>query len=147
MAAVARSDAPADDGPAMKIIEPVCAVFRRTLKAEGLKYTPERARILDEAVRFSEPFRAEALLDRLRAGGGQRISKATVYRTIRLLQQAGILQQVLLDADQTHYLLAWGHGDDGLLVRTDTHSVERLDLPELAALRDRLCRQRGLEAQ
>ena len=35
----------------IRIIEPLCAVFRRKLKSEGLKYTPERAQILDAIIR------------------------------------------------------------------------------------------------
>ena len=29
----------------IRIVEPLCAVFRRRLKTEGLKYTPERATV------------------------------------------------------------------------------------------------------
>ena len=68
----------------LEIMEPLCAVFRRKLKAEGLKYTPERARVLDAIVRREGLFEAEGLIASLR-GAGQRVSKATVYRTIRLL--------------------------------------------------------------
>ena len=130
----------------LRIVEPACAVFRRTLRAEGLKYTPERARILDAVVETDEPFQAEQLQGRLRTAG-VRVSKATVYRTIKLLQQAGVIQQVLVDAEQSHYQLAWGRGATGLLVRVDTQELEQLDVPELAAIRDRVCAQRGLKAQ
>lgn len=147
----------------LRIVEPLCAVFRRTLKRARLKYTPERAGILDAVVAMDGPFRAEELIDRLRArspigagsamaggagvagdGGASRASKATVYRTIKLLQEAGIIQQVMLNAEQAHYQLAWGRRSAGLLVRTDTNTVEEVELPELAGLVERLCAQRAL---
>lgn len=134
---------------AITIAEPLCAVFRRTLKAEGLKYTPERARILDAVIGMTEPFHAEHLLDTLRADAatsGFRISKATVYRTIKLLADAGILQQVLLGSDQAHYALAYGQAASATIVNTATGQIEQAALPQLAALRDELCRQRGLVA-
>src|SRR5690606_11707389 len=74
----------------LAIVEPLCAVFRRRLEAEGLKYTPERAQILDAIIQMDEVFEAEALLERMKTAGF-RVSKATIYRTIRLLADAGII--------------------------------------------------------
>lgn len=126
------------------IIEPLCAVFRRTLKAEGLKYTPERARVLDAIVRAEGLFEAEGLIAALRRSG-MRVSKATVYRTIRLLQESGIIQRVMFEDDQSRYRLVYGSEPSALLVRIDTGEVESVPMPELLALRDRVCRERGLE--
>ena len=136
---------PSADPGHIQVFPPLCAVFRRKLKSVNLKYTPERARILDVIVGMHGPFQAEQLMAALK-GTGMRISKATVYRTLKLLQEANIIQQVLFDADQAHYVLAYGRGSLGLLVRVDTHETEELDLPELEALRERLCRERGLKS-
>ena len=135
-----------DAAEELAIIEPLCAVFRRRLKAEGLKYTPERARILDAIIQMDEVFEAEALLERMKSAGF-RVSKATIYRTIRLLADAGIIQQVLLAGDQAHYQLAYGRRGNTLLVRMDTGEVEVLEMPELVALRDAVCRARGLRPE
>ena len=130
----------------LEIIEPLCAVFRRKLKSEGLKYTPERARVLDTVIRLDGLFEADRLIEELR-GSGRPVSKATVYRTIRLMQDAGILQRVVFDEDPARYQLVYGRRPNDLLVRTDTDEVEEIELPELIELRDRICRQRGLEAR
>jgi Fur family ferric uptake transcriptional regulator len=130
----------------LDIVEPLCAVFRRKLKGEGLKYTPERAQILDAIIRFEGLFEAEHLQATLKARG-YRVSKATVYRTIRLLQDAGIIQRVLFDQDQAHYQLVYGRRPNDLLIRMDTREAIPIEVPELIALRDRLCRERGLKAQ
>ncbi len=132
--------------PTIHIVEPLCAVFRRKLKSVDLKYTPERARILDAVVSMPAPFQAEQLMARLKSTNF-RVSKATVYRTLKLLQDSAIIQQVLFDADQAHYILAYGRGSTGLLVRVDTHEVTELELPELDAVRDRVCAQHGLRPQ
>jgi Fur family transcriptional regulator, ferric uptake regulator len=142
------------------IVEPLCAIFRRKLKAEGLKYTPERARILDAIVRMDGLFEAEELLAAVRTGGF-RVSKATVYRTIRLLQDAGIIQRIPVGDEQSHFQLVYGRRPNDLLIRADLLEgdrddasgdsreprIETLDLPELIELRDRICRERGLEAR
>jgi Fur family transcriptional regulator, ferric uptake regulator len=132
--------------PTISIIEPLCAVFRRKLKSEGLKYTPERARVLDAIVQMDRLFEAEELLENLKKSG-HRVSKATIYRTIRLLQDAGIIQRVLFDQEQAQYQLVYGHRPNDLLIRVDTRQVVSIEVPELIALRDRLCRERGLKAQ
>lgn len=137
---------PSDDFaglPELSIVEPLCAVFRRQLKSEGLKYTPERARILDAIIEIDGPFEADALLEQLQ-GEGHRVSKATVYRTIKLLEDAAIIQRVLFDREQSRFQLVYGQSANTLLVRSDTGEVEAIEVPELIALRDRLCRERGL---
>lgn len=131
---------------AIEIIEPLCAVFRRKLKSVGLKYTPERAQILDAIIQMDDVFQADELLERMRTSSF-RVSKATIYRTIKLLAEAGIIQQVLFDAEQSHYQLAYGKRSTGLLVRVDTKEIVPLDVPELAVLRDRICRERGLRPE
>jgi len=128
----------------IEIVEPLCAVFRRALKRESLKYTPERAQILDAIIRIDGLFEADSLLERLK-DSGFRVSKATVYRTIKLLEDAGIIQRVVFDREQSHYQLVHGRRPNTLLVRTDTGDIEALDVPELADIRDRICRERGLE--
>lgn len=171
---ISPTDAADDD---IRIIEPLCAVFRRKLKAEGLKYTPERAYILDAIMRrameadaaASAPgkaanrsvggrpapggnshkggvFEAEELVEAMRKQGF-RVSRATVYRTIKLLAEAGIIQQVLFDTEQAHYQLAYGRASSGLLVNVDTNQVTPIDVPELAEIRDRVCSERGLVAE
>jgi Fur family ferric uptake transcriptional regulator len=132
--------------PDSEIIEPLCAIFRRALKVENLKYTPERARILDTIIEFDGLFEAEQLLDTIKKRGHS-VSKATVYRTLKLLETCGIIQHVLFDREQSHYQLAIGRSGNTLLIHADTGEVESLELPELVELRDRLCKERGLRVQ
>lgn len=127
-------------------LEPLCAVFRRHLKSLGQKYTPERAQVLDVLMEVDDIFQADKLLERVRARGHQ-VSKATLYRTIKLLQSAGIIQQVLFDAEHAHYQLAYGRRPRDLVIRVDTHQVLQIEVPELIALRESICRRLGLKAQ
>lgn len=130
----------------LEIIEPICAVFRRRLKSEGAKYTPERAQVLDAIIRLDGPFDADTLMEHLKEAG-YRISKATVYRTIKLLQDTGIVQRVLFEGDQTRYLLVYGRRPADIILRLDTGEAIAIEVPELIAIRDRLCAQHGLRAE
>ncbi len=138
---------PNSDLTDIQIHQPLCAVFRRHLKSLGQKYTPERARVLDILLGMDGLFEADDLLAQMRSKGN-RVSKATVYRTIHLLQDAGIISQVLIDdADQRHYQLAYGKRPQDLLIHVDSGEITVIDVPELAAIRDRICAERGLSPQ
>lgn len=121
---------------------PLCAIFRRFLRTRDLKYTPERADVLNAIIERDGVFEAEQLMADMRARN-YRVSKATVYRTIKLLQDAGIITQTLFDSKQSHYQLIYGKAprDHMVCVKTGAH-LEFTD-QELIALRDRICRARG----
>jgi len=76
---------------------------------------------------------------------GHRVSKATIYRTIKLLQEAGIITQALFDPRQAHYQLIFGRAPRDFIVcmRTGRHIEFQSD--ELTALRNRICRDHGVE--
>lgn len=130
----------------LRPLDPLCAVFRRHLKAVGQKYTPERAQILDTLIRLDDIFEAEGLQKALKRDGF-RVSKATVYRTIKLLQDAGIIQKIVYDSDLAHYQLTYGRRPREVLVRMDTKEVKSIDVPELAEIAARVCRQHGLKTE
>lgn len=130
----------------IEILEPLCAVFRRRLKADGQKYTPERARLLDVIIRLDRVFDADTLLEEVK-GDGFRVSKATVYRTLKLLEDCGIIEQVPFDREQSHFQLVYGKKAGALLINIETGDSQTIDVPELLALRDRICRAYGLEPE
>jgi len=135
-----------NDTDDIEIMEPLCAVFRRHLKSLGQKYTPERAQILDTLIQMDEIFEAERLMEEMK-NSGYRVSKATVYRTIKLLQDAGIIQQVLFQSEQAHYQLAYGRRPQDLIINVENDQVITITAPELIAIRDRICKEHGLIPQ
>ena len=129
-----------------EILPPLCAVFRQHLRKEGQKYTPERAQILDMILHVDGLFEADTLLERFRAEDAG-VSKATIYRTLKLLEEAAIIQRVPFEREQVHYQLVYGTNANTLIIDVESGEVEAIEVPELAALRERLCRERGLIAE
>jgi len=76
--------------------------FLEYIKQRGLKWTPEREKVLREALAMEGHFEADELAFRLRKKGS-RISRATVYRTLPLLVKAGLLNQVIHGEKHQHY--------------------------------------------
>lgn len=139
---------PMPDAP-LAVFDPLCSVFRRKLKAEGLKYTPERAQVLDTVIRLHDAsgmFEADRVLDEVKRSGF-RVSKATVYRTIRLMQDAGIVQRVPFDDDHSHFQLVFGGKAQDLVIRVDNGQAIQVNVPELAAICASVCERLGLKAQ
>lgn len=127
-----------------RFFEPACAIFRRFLKRQGLKFTPERAMILDAVMRKQGLFEADELLYDMRQAG-QRVSKATVYRTLKHLLEAKIVSEVLIDAKQAHYELSFGKPDRGHLICVDTQRVVEFHHPQVQALCEQICAEHGFE--
>ncbi|MEL7473963.1 MAG: Fur family transcriptional regulator [Planctomycetota bacterium] len=141
---VAGSNTTPPPSGGIEIVEPLCAVFRRHLRSEGQKYTPERARILDAIIDRDGLFQADDLLDSLR-DGEFRVSKATVYRTIKLLQDSGIIQRVPFGDGQAHYLLIYGRSPQDLIIDVESGRVIPVQADELEEIKARLCAEHGLE--
>jgi Fur family transcriptional regulator, ferric uptake regulator len=124
--------------------EPVCAVFRRYLHGERLKFTPERAMILDAVLRKSGLFEAEDLAADLKQLGHS-ASRATVYRTLNHLQDAGILKQVFFDNKQSYYEVIAGRQAYDYLICVATGKVIEFNSEKLKKLRDEICQEHGFD--
>lgn len=126
------------------ILMPLCSIFRRFLKKRGLKFTSERAQILDAVLAKEGLFEAEQLLFEMRTAG-HRVSKATIYRTLKHLVESGIIREVLLDSKQAHYQMVYGKKPTDHLVNLSTDEVVEIYCPELVALREKICKEHGLD--
>lgn len=79
---------------------PELARASEVFRAQGLRMTMQRRLILEALEETEEHLDAERLYQRLRARD-QSVSLATVYRTLHLLYQAGLIEQRFLDGDQS----------------------------------------------
>lgn len=123
---------------------PLCAIFRRSLKRQGLKFTPERARILDAVLARTGVFEADELHAEMRAAG-HGVSQATIYRTLKHLILANIVSEVLIDSRQARYQLAIGRHATNHLVCVETNEIIEFTCPELQDLIARISRAHGFE--
>jgi len=135
---------PAQGHAAVAPYEPLCAIFRRYLHKSKLKFTPERAMILEAVLSKSGLFQAEPLADELRKLG-HRVSRATVYRTLSHLQDAGILKQVFFDNKQSYFEVIAGRQASDYLICVVTGRVLEFSSERMKQLRDEICREHGFE--
>lgn len=72
------------------------------LQAHGLKPTEQRIRIAELLMSVPTHMTAEQILAAVRRGG-ERVSKATVYNTLKVLAQRGLVRQIHLDPQRSVY--------------------------------------------
>lgn len=114
--------------------------FRDYVRARGIRYTQQRAMILDAALELGTHFEAEQVLYLLREQG-HAVGKATVYRTLPLLVACGILKQVRFDVKQAHYERVFGEPPHDHMVCRRCGRIIEFDADEVVALRTRIARR------
>lgn len=79
--------------------------LQQFIQSKGLRNTPQRHAIVEAIFSSDEHFTADELWERMHKTGapGSHSSRATVYRTIALLVEAGLLHEIDLGDDQKTY--------------------------------------------
>jgi Fur family ferric uptake transcriptional regulator len=83
-------------------------IFRGFLKDRGQHFTKERAAILQKALSYHGHFDPESLYLKIRETG-LKASRASVYRTLNLLCECGLIDKVRKTEHGTIYEHTFGH--------------------------------------
>jgi Fur family ferric uptake transcriptional regulator len=103
------------------------------LRRRGFKITQERLDVLREINAIDGHFEAEDLFIRLRQQGNS-VSKATIYRTLPLLLESGLVRQSFLTGEkQTYYEHTLGPKRHEHLICTRCGKVIEFTSPHLEA--------------
>ena len=90
-----RKSLPPSDLPSVEVSASPRDKFEEFLATRSLRLTPERAAIVDEVFSSHRHFDGDELTARLiDRKGDVRVSRATVYRALRLMVEAGLLRRV-----------------------------------------------------
>ncbi|MEW6263165.1 MAG: transcriptional repressor [Thermodesulfobacteriota bacterium] len=81
-------------------------VFQDLIRRRGMRHTREREAIVREALSSNGHFDVDELFIRLKKKKG--VSKASIYRTIPLLKEAGLITEVYLENGHMHYEPVFG---------------------------------------
>lgn len=110
-------------------------IFRKYLEKHGLKLTAERQALFEELFARHEHLEADELLMRLRAKH-KKISRATIYRTLDLLVDSGIVGRVRIGESGYRYerMRAGDHHDH--LICNECGRVIEFREPRIESLQD-----------
>jgi Fur family ferric uptake transcriptional regulator len=111
------------------------------LSEAGVRPTRQRVRVLSELMGERDDVTAQELYERLRSGG-ERLGLATVYRTLGLLAEAGVIDALSHRPGELCY--RWcGQGHHHHLVCSSCHRVVELADCELDPWLERISRAHG----
>ena len=117
-------------------------IFRKYLERRGLKLTAERQAVFDQLFARHEHVEADEILVRLRARG-KKISRATIYRTLELLVDSGIVGRVRIGEIGYRYeRLRAGEHHDHLICNECGRVIEFFE-PRIESLQDEVCDRYG----
>ncbi len=117
-------------------------IFREYIRQRGLRRTPEREVILREVFVLHEHFDVEELYLRLRQKG-VKVSKASIYRALRLFLDCGLIREVEYTDGHWHYEHIYGHGDHNHLRCLGCGEIVEFEEPRLKFLEGQLAREYG----
>ena len=106
------------------------------LKQFGVLPTPQRIEVAKVLLEKPQHLSAEQILERLR-GSGSRVSKATVYNSLRLFSECGLVREINVDPARKFYdSTSHAHHhfynvDSGQLTDIPADQIGIVDLPQL----------------
>ncbi len=121
-------------------------VFASYLHKKGLKLTPQRKAIIEEVFSIKDHFEAEDLLLRIREHG-KRVSKGTIYRTLPLLTDCGLLREVIFVEKHSHYEHIYGQKHHEHLICLKCGQIIDFYNQELEAALAKVCRKKKFRAK
>jgi Fur family ferric uptake transcriptional regulator len=119
-------------------------IFERYLKTKNLSLTKERKLILDEVFSIDGHLEADEIFLRLKKDKKD-VSRATVYRTLGLLVDSGLVRKVYLGEDHIHYEHTHGHTHHDHLVCIKCGKVIEFSDKKIEKLQALVCQETGFK--
>jgi Fur family ferric uptake transcriptional regulator len=122
-------------------------VLTNHLKAGGKqRITPERYAILDAVLEIQGHFDAEALYYRL-ITRGVKVSKATVYNTLDILQECGLVSKYRFAENTSRYEKAFGRPHHHHLICLQCGDIIEFINDKLDKIQEDVCAEKNFKAQ
>ncbi|MGE3881406.1 MAG: Fur family transcriptional regulator [Planctomycetota bacterium] len=114
----------------------------RRLRASGFRWTAQRRRIAEAIFATHEHFDAEELLAMCRELDST-ISRATIYRTLAVLEAAGFVESLEVGEGKKRFEHVLGHEHHDHMICRDCGKIVEFVDPELEELKARVAARAG----
>jgi Fur family transcriptional regulator, ferric uptake regulator len=119
-------------------------VFLKHIQKQGLKRTSQRDLILDVFLRTEGHVSGEDLY-RLAREEDPTVGQTTVYRTLRLLTDAGLAREVRFGDGRAHYEHNYKHEHHDHMICSECGKIIEFYSPELEAIQDAMAAKHKFE--
>jgi len=124
-------------------MSPYLQLFRRYLREQGLPVTPQREAVADAIFSSSGHLSVEDIETALR-GTGERIGKATIYRTMEILVRSGLVEEHDFGEGFKRYEHLFGQTPvHEHLICLNCHHVVEFESTEVVRVQEEMARRHG----
>lgn len=120
------------------IDEKVINKFTQVLKKENLKFTQQRLAVLKDVVENRDHRECDEIFDHLK-GEGKIVSRATVYRTVSILEKYGFVRKLELGDGRARYEYKLGMGHHDHMVCVECSKIIEFYNAEIEDLQEKIC--------
>ncbi len=116
------------------------------MNKRGLRSTGQRRLIIDTLFETVEHITIDGLLRQVRAVD-PKVGYATVYRTLKMLTESGVVQEHKFGDGHTRYELADSEAHHDHLICLECGKITEFEEPAIEDLQDRVAARYGFEVQ
>ena len=120
--------------------------FSDYLRSRGLKLTNQRREVAKQVFIRHEHFTADDLLADIR-GDGLPVSKATLYRTLALMEEGGLIISLDFETGAKYYEHIIGHDEHSHIRCTRCHRIVEFGDRELKSAVGEICATRNFRLE
>ncbi|MBW2092980.1 MAG: transcriptional repressor [Deltaproteobacteria bacterium] len=120
-------------------------IFRKLLKKRGMRNTPEREAIIESIISSPDHFDVDELYLRMKQKTS--VSRASIYRTIPLLIEAGLINEVFHEDGHMHYERAYGRDHHCHLRCSNCRKIIEFSDPRLGEIEKEVGQKFNFETQ
>jgi len=122
-------------------IEELKREFTKFLKKRNMKVTKSRLNLIDLIADYNKHFEIEELVNWIANHKDKKVSRSTVYRTVKLLEEFGAVKEVIKKDNKTIYEFVIGRSHHDHLVCTECGKIIEFVDEEIEKLQDEICKK------
>ena len=113
--------------------------FTEFLKKKNMKITKTRLDLIDLIADYNKHFEIEELVNWISSRTDKRVSRSTIYRTIKLLEEFGAIKEVIKKDNKTIYEFVVGRAHHDHLICVECGKIIEFVSEEIEKLQNEVC--------